>query len=233
MNKVAVICFLWGDWPDGKSGLAPLYVYRLFRCITHNSTLPFDFYVYVDSARYARPGPLAGLPLRPIPAEYAGFRWNLKKISMFSPAADLQEYPWVVALDLDLIILGSIDFLLEQCSDRLVTCRGAYKDAPGGSIVGFNPAADWAGSVASYLLQNGETVEAATRGSERFYYQRCVSCALMPAPDYWQDLCPGKVASFKTEPWENAHIVRFHGQPRPHEPEVMSYHILRKSWINS
>jgi len=233
MDKVAVICFLWGDWPDGNSVLAPLYVYRLLDGIARNSTLPFDFYVYVDNARYSKPGPIVDLPLHPIPAEYADLQWNLKKISMFSFEAGLREYSWVVALDLDLIIMGNIDFLLEQRSDRLITCRGAYKDAPGGSIIGFNPNRYWSESITNYLLQNRYLIEATTKGSERYYYRRCVSCSLMPQPEYWQDLHPGKVASFKTDPWENASIVRFHGYPRPHEPEVMAYHKLRQNWINT
>lgn len=232
MNKVAIICFLWGEWPEGSPRLAPLYICRLLAGVTKNSTVPFDFYVYVDKDRYSKPGSLAALPLRLIPEEYSGFRWNLKKISMFSEAAGLRGYSWVVALDLDMILLGNIDFLLEQRSEKLITCRGAYKDAPGGSIIGFDPNAEWAEAVARYLLDNSFFVEKETGGSERFYYQRCVSCSLMLPPEYWQALHPGKVASFKVDDWGKSSIVRFHGKPRPHDPEVMKYHKLRQNWIN-
>lgn len=232
MSKVAVICFLWGDWPDGNRGLGPMYVYKLLSGIARNSTVPFDFHVYVDKDRYVKPGLLSHLHLKPIPENYAGFRWNLKKISMFSPDAVLLDYSWVVAMDLDMIILGNIDFLLNQRSDKLITCRGAYRDAPGGSIIGFDPNASWVDSVANYLLYNKSLIEEVTQGSERFYYQRCVSCSVIEPPEYWQDLHPGKVASFKVDVWGNSSIVRFHGQPRPHDPEVMKYHKLRQNWIN-
>ena len=215
-NKVAFICFLWGDWPG--QGLGMDYVNRLRNSLLRNASQTFDFICYVDHPHKIRALMDLGVEGRFIAFPECTYKWNLKKISMFRDAAELQRYEWVVALDLDLVISGSIDFLLSHRSPRLVTCRAAYSEDIGGSVVGFNPKAFWTGPITEYLRQGYKDIEKVTGGSERKFYRKAVDLVVIPRAEYWQDRFPGKIRSYKVDGFrKDASIIRFHGDPRPHE----------------
>ena len=220
---MAVICFWWGGWPVGPGEAQPSfelgfrYLNTLWASVARNTTLSYDFLAFVDPLSAA--GVMGGVKVKPLPEQFADFTWNLKKISMFSETAGLQNYDWVVCLDLDLVVTGSLDFLLSHRSDRLVTCKGAYRDDIGGSVVGFCPGMPWAYGLSHLLLDNRESItKAVPDGSERKYYRYCVNTRIMPEPEYWQDSYPGKILSYKVDGYRHgASVVRFHGRPRPHE----------------
>lgn len=215
-NKVAFICFLWGDWPG--QGLGIDYVNRLRNSLLRNVSQTFDFICFIDHPVKMRALIDLGIEPRFIPVPEIEYRWNLRKIFMFDARAGLQGYDWVVAMDLDIVITKPVDFLLNHRSRKLVTCRAAYSDAIGGSIVGFNPKVYWAPFLSKYLRQYREEIESATGGSERKFYRMAESRVIIPKVEYWQDVFPGKVRSYKVDGFrEDASVIRFHGDPRPHE----------------
>jgi hypothetical protein len=215
-NKVAIISFLWGDWP--AQGLGIDYVNRLRNSLLRNVSQTFDFICYVDHPLKIKALMDIGVEGRFIAFPESTYRWNLKKISMFRESAELQSYEWVVALDLDIVISNNVDFLLAHRSKRLVTCRAAYSDDIGGSVVGFAPRAYWCKPLTEYLRQCYQDIEACTGGSERKFYRKAVDLVVIPKVEYWQDAFPGKVVSYKVDGFrKNASVIRFHGDPRPHE----------------
>jgi hypothetical protein len=200
MSRVAVVTYLWGDWPDGDKGLGRSYAERLKSSFLRNTVGLFDWVEFNEGN---------------IPVEFLAMEWNLTKMYMYSGC--LKAYDWVVCLDLDLVLTGSLDFLLKHRSDNLVTCRGAYRDMPGGSVIGFNPNADWVGYLVYYLKENLMDVERFTNGSERLFYRLLRDNEMLDV-EYWQDSYPGRILSYKGDGFrDGASIVRFHGEPRPHQ----------------
>ena len=217
-NKIAVIAFWWGDWPGNGQGHK--YVNKLYAGVGRNTTVPHDFILYTDLDKIQKyfTDMYHGIYFRRIPAAYEGLRWNFKKISMFSSEALLQDYEWVVCMDLDLVITGNVDFLLQHRADCPMTCRAAYTDDIGGSIVGFRPGAHYCNAMDKYLLGNRDFLEFQLKGSERKFYRRCVDTCMVAKVGYWQYWYPDKILSYKVDGYKpGASVVRFHGRPRPHE----------------
>lgn len=205
-NKVAVVCFLWGSWPIDRPELGREYVRKLKSSVLRNSETPFDWYEFGDFGT-------------PLPKMFKGLRWNLKKMFMYSSESGLSDYEWVVALDLDMVISGNVDFLFQHRSRDLVTCCGAYNNGdPGGSIIGFDPSQLWTQALSSYLRYHKEGIESITRGSERKFYKLLSNIDNFLRIQYWQNLFPGKIVSYKVDGYlPEASIIRFHGKPRPHQ----------------
>jgi hypothetical protein len=166
-----------------------------------------------------------GIPAYPIGEEFADLKWNLKKMFMFSGV--LFKYEWVVCLDLDLVITGMVDFLTTHRSENLVTCRAAYSDDVGGSVVGFDPRQPWCDSLFTIILGAREVIESRTKGSERKFYRYLKENKVITV-EYWQDLYPGKINSYKVDGYtSDASIVRFHGKPRPHQ---VDHSWVKENW---
>lgn len=220
MSKVAVICFWYGEWPEDRPELGSLYVQRLHNSVLRNSLIrPLDFIVFADREKYQSKGFLKGMDVLPIPLEYEMLKWNLKKLLMFHPQSGLRKYDWVICLDLDMVILGSLDFLTNHRWCGLTACAGAYQpDQLGGSIIGFQPNSPWCGRLTNSLHIKRKWWESMTGGSERKFYR--IFFGMDPEMTItWQGWFPGKILSYKTDggPKGGCSIVRFHGRPRPHE----------------
>lgn len=216
--KVAVVCFWYGQWPESDPRLGESYVRKLQNMVLRNTVVPVEFIVFVDGQKYNDKKLLSDMFVLPISRQYESFRWNLKKLFMFSQEAGLRIFDWVVCMDLDLVINRPIDNLLNYRSNALVTCKGAYTDNIGGSVVGFDPKCLWTVDLTNYLVANLTHIERDTKGSERMFYRRCQVNGIIPKVEYWQDLFPGVIDSFKVNGYrEEVPVVRFHGKPRPHE----------------
>lgn len=232
MNRVAVICFWWGQWPEDNPGLGKYYIHKLRSMVARNTTVEHDFLVYTDGDKYRNKNLLKDFTVIPITREFEQYKWNLKKLSMFDKSSVLHAYQWVVALDLDMVITANIDFLLTHRSVGLMTCKGAYTDDIGGSIIGFCPRAEWPSYMVDYIRSDPKEIERRTGGSERKFYRLFFNeDILKDMVTYWQDVYPGKVLSYKMDKYQNgASVVRFHGNPRPHE--VVDQHgWIRENWI--
>lgn len=216
INSTMVVCWWWGKWPESAPDMGEEYVRRLHRSLTRNTTVQFDFACFVDPAKYVNDSLLTDIEVHPIPDRWRDMTWNLKKLFMFDA---FWAYDWVVALDLDLVITGQVDFLLTHRADGLVTCRAAYSDDIGGSIVAFDPRQGWTYELAQHVQQEYRELESHTRGSERKLYRLALKRGWLPKVEYWQDEYPHSILSYKVDggPKNGARVVRFHGRPRPHE----------------
>jgi len=201
---IKVICFLWGKW-GGNFGVE--YVRRLKHGVDRHLSLPHRFVCLSDRK-------VGGIETIPLGLEWA--KWNLRKIYAYKPGLFKGR---VLMLDLDVVIVGSIDDIASYAG-KFATCEGAYRKRKiGGSIISFE--AGFGKKMLWQPLENEyRAIERDTGGSERYYFQRQFGQHGF-VPDFWQDLYPGQIASYKRDCREGipkgARIVRFHGRPRPHE----------------
>jgi len=135
----------------------------------------------------------------------------------------------VLALDLDIVITGSLDDIARYRGPLAV--RSKFK--PGeewkadGDIIGFR--ASPMNEVLFWLpfLHDPRSVVELTGGRERYWFRHVIKKQFEGAEcDRWNLLCPNQIVSYKRhvrprhgELPENARIVSCHGRPRPHEIE--------------
>jgi hypothetical protein len=178
-----------------------------------------DFIAFVDEKKYHGRDLSKNVDVRLLSSKYESMKWNLTKLFMFSKESGLQKYEWVICLDLDMVITGSVDFLLDHRWEGLITCSGAYQpDQLGGSIIGFRPGSPWCGRITQTLRDKPCWWEKMTAGSERKFYR--IFFGMDPElVSTWQEQFPGKILSYKVDgkPKDDCSIIRFHGRPRPHE----------------
>ena len=95
---IVVTCVWWG------TKFPVEYVYNLKNAVERNTTVPHKFVCYSDK-------PIKGIETKLLRPGYKGW-WN--KLQLFDPANKVGER--IVYFDLDTIITGSIDWLLEDKS---------------------------------------------------------------------------------------------------------------------
>jgi hypothetical protein len=222
---LSIVCFLWGDW-CGAWGIK--YVNYLYRAVQRHLTWPHRFILFTDicgsnEANLNEPYIQFDRGIQIIPTTFPRWKWNLKKMIMYKSINGLTGR--VLCLDLDMIILDSIDELVTYPGE-FITCASPFRSRKGnigGSLIGFEvgfgekelyePLKNLSGTDLKIMERKTEG------GSERKYYTLMLDRKRI---DFWQDLYPGQVVSFKNEcksgiPPEGAKIVRFHGLPRPHQ----------------
>jgi hypothetical protein len=207
-----VVCFLWhGDrWKAGDMGAE--YVNRLFGAVRRHLSLSHRFICFTNSTE--------GIDPRIEILELNAPSWMgcLPKISMFNPALGLTGQ--VLALDIDLIIVGSLDDIGSYRGDLCV--RSKFK--PGeewkadGDIIGFRVGSQRQHEIWEPFVKDPKMVERITGGRERYWYRYVTKHKV----DRWQDLYPGQIVSYKRHVRgkglsPEARIVSCHGRPRPHE----------------
>lgn len=210
--EITVACLWWDLWCGSTWGQE--YVERLRNMVRDNLSIPHRFVCFTD-----RPERIQERGIETLPMDVPNWQWNLRKMIVYRKDNGLSGR--VLVLDLDLIILRSIDFLAEYNGEFCVLEDFYYKGLPGGSISSFE-----AGTLQERfydpLVKDGFNIGWRMHGSERYWYKEC-GC-YRNYVDYWQTLYPGKIVSFKPKPNtrlaevpEEASIVCFHGKPRPHE----------------
>lgn len=190
------------------------YVNRLAGAVARRTTKPHDFLCLTDDA--------LGLtcPTAPIETDLPGW-WA--KLVLFKPHWALRDRR-VVFLDLDTVIVGNIDFLLEY-DGPFAILRDFYRpDGYGSAIMAFAP-----GCEDIWDQFHRDTINV-MHGDQDWILQ----CVDPEKADRWQDLHPGKIMSYKVDcalgvP-EGAAIIAFHGEPRPHEVTHLSW--MQEHWIH-
>lgn len=206
-TELTVLCQLWGTWGAPMQGE---YVRRLRDGVAEHLSAPHRFVCMTDIHE------IVPDDIETIPLGCAGWRWNLRKMAMYDA-----EYGFtgrVLALDLDTIIVGSLDDIASY-DGRFAVLEDFYEPGRcGGGIIGFE-GGTLNDEIYAAVRDNQFAVNAMTRGSERKWYRH-----QMPDADFWQAMHPGQIVSYKPRPSvrlkevpENARIVCFHGDPRPHE----------------
>jgi len=235
-DKVNVVSFYWGDWPSGQpDGIGLSYIKRLVGGV--KQYMPkgqkYEFILFTNDATLR--GEDLGVTVKPL-AVPINLRWNLKKIFMFSKEAELIGP--TICFDLDTIIVSDLSPMVNSLlklnaieKNKIIVCEDAYAlGKAGGSIVGFLPSPELCRMLWSPILINQERIEKLTRGSERFYY-RHKKLQKELIIDFWENLIPGRVLSYKVECRSvekqptDVSVIRFHGLPRPHQVE--------KGWVKN
>lgn len=182
-----------------KSGGAyfPEYVHRLHDGVSKHSQIPFDFVCFSD---------LPEVATHSIDSKYFGW-WS--KLQIF----DLINTP-VLYFDLDTVINGSIDELLEYPHrfTMLADMDGSGRNASG--VMAFN--GDY-----RYIAEGfcGEAALHYTR-RDRWGDQAWISEKLRHKPEQFQQIWPDMFCSYKWDTIDRrraAPVVVYHGTPRPHQ----------------
>lgn len=226
-EDLSVVCFLWNNWCHNWG---TRYVNKLYRAVQRHLSLPYRFICFTDT----KIPELFDKGIELMPMDVPDWKWNLKKMLLYKPNNGLTGR--VLCLDLDIIILGSIDNIARY-NEGFITCLAPYKKHKrrigGGSIMGFD-AGYGEERLWNPLLDEKEykTIEKITRGSERMYYRRQLRGVDVR---FWDDVFPGQIMSYKREVGERCNppsevkIIWFHGKPRPHERLELLW--VRDNWI--
>lgn len=209
-----VVCVLWGnEYSDD-------YVKILKSMVERNSTVPFNFKAFTDR-------PIDGIDTIPLPAGLTGW-WN--KIYLFSKRHVYTDTlsKRVVYFDLDTVITGNIDFLLQYDGELMgienlginnrFEDREKYKNVFQSGVLAWNQEA--CAYICDVFVDRKDEILANIRGDGE--YMHILFSQLGKKPDLLQHLYPGKLKSYKYEVYETGlddetSIVCFHGTPRPHE----------------
>jgi len=174
------------------------YVGKLFRGLSRNTSVPFEFECVTAS-------------------KYPGW-WG--KLEVFDPPER------VIFLDLDTVITGNVDFLFEYNGPFAIlrdfgTPRG---DNYGSAVMSIS--AGYGKQVIEGFKTDADSIMKRLYGDGNWIRESA------PGADFWQDIYPGKIKSFKVDDLENgpkgASIVCYHGSPRPHEMTHLGW--MREFW---
>lgn len=207
------------------------YVNRLYRAVERNLTVPHRFVCLTDDPV----GISRGVEIvRVDDTRFSGW-WH--KLILFKPPSSIAGR--ILYFDLDTLITGCIDDFANYGGDFAVIrpfvrksgyASGVMSIAPGfgsqvWSLFAANPArairscTPPAGTELQFYCGFDSSINVFSLGDQRWIETN------IPRADYWQDLCPGQLVSFRlhclsagTIP-PAARIVAFHGNPKPHDVE--------------
>lgn len=203
------------------------YVNRLYSMVSRHYHAQFDFYCYTDKPEGIRPEVLT----RPLYYAFDPAWWD--KIWLFKPVAELAN-DYICALDLDLVITGSIDWL------------SFYRGSFCGLRHWHDPAA-WNGSM--WLLKPGyltevwdDFIDDAFAIMNRLYSDQEWLSEKIPDADDFETIAPGQVLGFRDHYWkqkltdgkrtftDTGSIWVFHGLPKPHEV-TSTIPWVKENWV--
>lgn len=195
-----IVCVFWGN------KFSVDYVYNLKSAVERNTSKDYRFVCLSDrlipgiETRFLRPG-------------IHGW-WN--KLQMFDSSLDLQNR--VVYFDLDTLITGNIDWLIEYDGNFMgIEDVGAVnphqphlKNVLQTGVMAFKRSSYW--SVFNEFVFSSENIVNSYRGDGEFLQQ------LIKKRDLLQHLFPGKLKSYKYQVYPNrpddeTAVVCFHGRP--------------------
>ena len=220
MQAVNVLCIKWGK----KYG--PEYVNKLHSMVSRHLHRPFRFVCLTDDAAGIAPA----VEVKPIPM--VGFdefdqrkSWTfghgwLKLTSFANPLYDLQGR--TLFLDLDIVILDSLDPLFEQTGEFIVIKEWDKKDGTGNTSCYLYTIGAHADAL-EHLQRDYPASIASVRNEQEFI---TLYLARQGKLSYWPEewcrsfkrhcLQPGLMGWFKppTIP-QGARLIAFHGKPNP------------------
>jgi hypothetical protein len=133
------------------------------------------------------------------------------KTELFRPRKERVLY-----FDLDTVILGSLDPLFEY-DGPFAIIKDWWASSHNSSVMSIAPGfgqriwRDWSPVIVS-----------------QFYGDQNWITAVAPAADYWQDVAPGLIGSYKADNLQDSpkdyKVICFHGEPKPHQ--------IEKGWVH-
>jgi hypothetical protein len=261
-DAINVVCVKWGDWCAPRTAE---YVNNLARAVRTHLTLPHRFICFTDDPRGLDEGiEVRSLPANLQGGYWTKF-YPYRKLSFLRPLTslpyllirskdkrkgiekerNLTRYPidlrgWYnklylfkpgvlsgtcLFIDLDTVILGNVDELAAYPGPFCIL-RDFHRSLMYGSgLMIFQ--ANAVGNIWERFVREGCPIM--SRGDQAFI-QEC-----MPDADFFQDLWPGQVVSYKVHCQKRgvppyARIVCFHGIPRPHEVQDP---LLTRAWTGA
>lgn len=158
----------------------------------------------------------SGIHVLPLIHDLPGW-WS--KMELFNSVAD-QAWGNRLYFDLDTAITGSLDDLLAHCNSKpnFTILRDFYRPQGYGSGVMFIPSGFGFAEVWKPFRAESYRIVGSMRGDQDYLE------VAVPDATRWQDVCPGRIVSFKPVPIagaklnnlpKGASVVCFHGHPRP------------------
>jgi hypothetical protein len=227
MDELTVVMLHWGRWVGNKK-LAYNYIYNLVCMLEKYLTVQYSIVCFIDDEGMQ---PIAGVEYRMIPKEILTWPQNLPKLYQHSPDSGLSGR--ILSFDLDTIIVDNIDEFATYIPNGTMCGIKPFKPInqskgwlPGG-VMAFE-AGQWE-YVFNRVASNPERWGIKTKGGKERLTMKLL--LQQDQKEYWQDLFPGKLVSYKRHCRRNriergklgsdlpkgASVVAFHGHPRPHE----------------
>lgn len=188
---LTVFCVYWGD------KYAPGYVQRLHAMVSKNLTVPHRFVCITDS-EHDWPGVEKIKPMHP------GWKGWWQKIQLFLYATGPSLY-----FDLDVVIAGSLDYLVPYTQHNLAAPANWAQSGHGGiqsSVLA------WSGQYSTpYTLFDFERESGRLWGDQEFLTELLGNDFIkLPGVVSYKYHCQAGLP-------EGAAVVVFHGKPDPHE----------------
>lgn len=201
---VNVVCVKQGSF------YGPTYVNRLYSMVARNTKRDFRFVCFTEN----REGIDEQVECRPLPYHLHGW-WC--KIPLFAPPYCLGDEQ-IVAIDLDVVITGNIDFILDWRGDfcALATWQTVNNvDAPkyyNGSLWSLRPG--YATHVWENFAQHGDEIMKTHYSDQEYLSEQ------LPGAPTFNHLFPDKIKGFNTHYWN------LQPKDRPAHPELTPLWIL-------
>jgi hypothetical protein len=215
--RLTVLCMKWGT----KYG--PEYVNRLHAMVSRHLTERRRFLCLTDETAGLRPeidtAPIPSLP--PVPPRERGWR----KLAAFSPEAAERLCETVLYLDLDVVVVGSLDPFLEHPGvfPMIRDWYHPFRIVGNSSVFRFRPAEQR--GLFDDFRRNADDIVRRFRNEQEFvtdHLRRRGELSFWPpewAPSY-------RVGCLPLWPWRawrtpkpppSARVIVFHGEPKPPE----------------
>lgn len=187
----------------------PHYVNILYASLRRNAALDFRFVCFTEN----RDGVDPRVECRPLPYQLRGW-WC--KIPLFAPPQCIED-DQIIAIDLDVVITGNVDWLLNWRGDFMGVRDWATSKYYNGSLWSLRPGAHT--NVWTDFVDCGDEVMQ-THYSDQEWISKQI-----PDAAHVQDEFPGKVLGFNQHYYNlekprldpRASIWLFHGFPKPSE----------------
>lgn len=217
MEPVSVVCMRWGTlYP-------PVYVNKLYQMVKRHLKRPFTFYCVTDDPTDL----LKEVKVVPMPEIYVSPEdkvWGWRKLGVFS-----REMPFkgqVLFLDLDLVILDSIDSFFNFKGQFMIIENWSQRGRGIGNSSVFCFEAGTCHNVFDTYMENPQEVMRSYI-SEQLFISKTVAPGLLHFwPDGWcqsfkRHCVPSRFLRFKRVSMPlDAKILVFHGNPKP--PDVIA-----------
>ncbi len=205
--EITICCMKKGNKYDSR------YVNKLFNMVQRYTSRPYDFVCFTDN--------ISGIDghIRTMPLPYDAEKWWCK-MGLYKPAIDGVYTENLLFLDLDVVVVGSIDRIISMKSDFAMA-----KDYPRKSLHPFDRRQKW-GNTSVVKLKIGSQTKIWEKyvndgcpttslfGDQEWIYNNFYGCNDIISENLVKSYKLHKLAGNKKP---KCSIVMFHGQPKPHE----------------
>jgi len=234
MSKQITIVTNW----DGGSTYPMDYVNRLYRAVRRNLSIPFDFVLHIGPDA-EKPGRLNGLDaaIQPVPVGLPSWWSSVAAFQKNPPGVNTAS---LLFLDLDIVVVGSLDDLVNYPADLALMKDYPAAHCPSGcendGNTGITLIRNGAGEKVwlEYVRHGMPTWSAIAPPPARALPLATMTIINDPRnkiektlfPENW--VCSYKLSVMKRGLPDDCRIVHFHGRPKPHQVDEP---FVRENWI--